>query len=163
MSIESMLGSLDRLRQLHQSLLELSIKKTELLKSGDIAGLQKVLKTEQKHIQAINTVEKQRLALVQEWAENNQLDPETVNVSSILDHLDEKAAAGLEQHTTTLAEVIVDLKAQENLNQDLLQQSLQFVQMNLDMIAPSIEQMNYGNKQNANDPKAKRSVFDSKA
>ncbi len=164
MSIRSILSSLERLLQLHQSLLELSFQKTELLKKGDITTLQKLLKTEQKHIQAVDTMEKKRLDSTKVWSETNQMVSDDVTVTTILEALpDGEERNQLESLTTKLAETLVQLKAQEGLNQQLTNQSLQFVQMNLDMIAPSIKQMNYGNIKNQNDPQSKRSVFDSKA
>ena len=165
MPINAILSALEGLVQLHESLLQLSIKKTEQLKKGKIDELQDILTSEQKHIQAIDKLEAQRLKAVDEWAEQVQLgESDEKNVTFILAHLsDQTERHELEKLSTQLAETLVELKAQEGLNQELTQQSLQFVQMNLAMLSPTIEQMNYGNKSNQNDPVSKRSVFDSKA
>ncbi|MBU5594107.1 flagellar protein FlgN [Amphibacillus sp. MSJ-3] len=164
MSIIRILSPLKQLIQLHESLLQLSLLKTELLKKGDIEGIQKILKTEQKHIQAIKKFEKERLIAVDEWAEKHQLNDEEKTVTTILEHVsDDDERKQLEELSTELANLLVELKAQEGLNQQLTNQSLQFVQLNLDMISPTIEQVNYGNAKNQNDPQSKRSVFDSKA
>lgn len=164
MSIERILSALERLVQLHDSLLQLSLTKTDLLKKGDIEGVQNILKTEQKHIQAVNKLEKERLTAVDKWAEQYQLSDDEKVVTEILKKVsDDGERKQLEELSTELAEKLVELKAQEALNHELTNQSLQFVQMNLDLLSPTIEQVNYGNAKSQNDPQSKRSVFDSKA
>lgn len=164
MSIDYIIVVLERLVQVHQSLLQLSLTKTELLKKGAIEEVQRILKNEQKHIQAIDKLEKDRLKAVDQWSAKFGLTDDQKNVTTLLEKVeDDRERDQLEQVSTELAKVLVDLKAQENLNQELTEQSLQFVQMNLDLLSPTIEQVNYGNKRNQDDPQSKRSTFDSKA
>ena len=146
MSMQPIITSLQQLLELHQSLLSISENKTEVLKKGDLEGLQQLLKTERKHVQAIKKIEAQ-------------------NVTALLELIDNDAEKkALEAVTTTLAEVLVELKQQEQLNQQLTQQSLQFVQLSMNMIAPTIQSINYSNKnKSTTDNTTKRSVFDSKA
>ena len=66
MSIEKILETLDKLERMHRSLLELSGKKTEILKANDMEQLNAILKTEQAHVAAIETLEQQRQMLVKE-------------------------------------------------------------------------------------------------
>ncbi|MBM7570247.1 flagellar protein FlgN [Aquibacillus albus] len=162
MSVKPIVEALDKLTQLHQSLLKLSKDKTESLKKGSIDQLQALLVQERKHVQAINQLEEKRMKLVENWAITNQLDPAAINVSSMLEILKQDSDKELLKNATTqLAEIMVELKQQEKLNQELTQQSLQFVQLTMDMISPTLRNMNYGNsaKQQSNN----RSVFDSKA
>lgn len=164
MTIKAILSALDRLIQVHESLLQLSLTKTDLLKSGKIEEVQAILKSEQKHVQAINNLEKQRLEAVDKWADTTNMTDQDKTVTAILEKLtDENEQKKLEATSTKLAKTLVQLKAQEGLNHELTEQSMQFVQMNLDLISPTIEQVNYGNKKEQNDPQSKRSIFDSKA
>jgi hypothetical protein len=165
MSITAIITSLANLSQLHESLVQLSLIKTDLLKKGNTEELQLVLKKEQKHVQAINQVEARRLTEIKQWATDHQFDPETMTVTFLLEKLTNEAdRIALEQVTTTLAGTLVHLKQQEALNKELTEQSLQFIQMSIDMAAPSIQNINYGNqKKEKTDQTNKRSVFDSKA
>ena len=164
MPIAQISSALERLIQVHQSLLQLSATKTDLLKTGEIEEVQQILKAEQKHIQAIDKLEKQRLKAVDQWALQYQLTDDQKTITTFIEKVDnDNDRESLEKLSTELAKVLVELKAQERLNQELTQQSMQFVQMNLDLISPTIEQVNYGNKKNQNDPQSKRSTFDSKA
>ncbi|GGM35452.1 hypothetical protein GCM10011351_21940 [Paraliobacillus quinghaiensis] len=165
MSIQPIITSLQQLLELHQSLLSISENKTEVLKKGDLEALQELLKTERKHVQAINKVEQQRIEQVTSWTVSQKIDLEAQNVTALLEVIDNAAEKeALEAVTTTLAEVLVKLKQQEQLNQQLTQQSLQFVQLSMNMIAPTIQSINYSNKNKSSaDNSSKRSVFDSKA
>lgn len=165
MSITAIIASLENLSQLHESLVQLSLVKTDLLKKGNTEELQLVLKKEQKHVQAINQVEARRLTEIKQWATDHHFDPETMTVTFLLEKLTNATdRSALEQVTTTLAGTLVQLKQQEALNKELTEQSLQFVQMSIDMVAPSIKNINYGNqKKEQTDQTNKRSVFDTKA
>ncbi len=126
--------------------------------------LQELLKNEQKHVQAINQIEQKRLEAVQVWAQANNLNPTTITVSTIIeDYATGADQKELEEVTLTLAEQLMELRRQEDLNKQLTQQSLQFVQLSLDMMQPSIKNINYGKSKQQNASPPKRSVFDSKA
>jgi len=163
--MQPIITSLQQLLELHQSLLSISVNKTEILKKGDLEALQQLLKTETKHVQAINKIEQQRIEQVTSWMALNKIDLEAQNVTELLEVIDNDAEKkAFEAITTKLAEVLVELKQQEQLNQQLTQQSLQFVQLSMNMIAPTIQSINYSNKNKSSaDNATKRSVFDSKA
>ncbi|WP_026772256.1 MULTISPECIES: flagellar protein FlgN [Sediminibacillus] len=165
MSVQPIVESLQRLIKLHESLLTLSKEKTETLKAGDTEKLQTLMLQERKHVQAINQVEKQRQEEVGSWAFQAGIEPEDATVSVILDHLEDKQEKiDLENRFLKLTNVLYDLKKQENLNQDLTKQSLQFIQMSIDMMDPSLKNMNYGSNKSQQQPQSsKRSLFDSKA
>ena len=81
----------------------------------------------------------------------------------ILEHIeriDDKQK--LEKAVTELLEVIIELRRSEKLNRDLIEQSMQFVQLSLDLLQPSDRNINY-QKETKNQSHIKRSVFDSKA
>ena len=60
MSATNLTTTLEKLYKLHKSLFDLSVNKTDVIKKGDMSELDRVLKDEQKHLAAINTVEAER-------------------------------------------------------------------------------------------------------
>ncbi|WP_054787154.1 flagellar export chaperone FlgN [Gracilibacillus dipsosauri] len=163
MSVRKITQQLEKMIQLHESLLHVSKQKTEVLKEGNIEGLQRLLNQEQKHVQAINQMEQKRNEMVEIWANSNQLDQNT-SVSTIIEQYAEgEERTALEAVTLRLAELLLDLRRQEDLNKQLTEQSLQFVRLSLDMVQPSLKNLNYGNGKTSQDSLSKRSVFDSKA
>ncbi|MDX8044596.1 flagellar protein FlgN [Gracilibacillus sp. S3-1-1] len=167
MSVQPIINQLNKLIELHESLLHVSNQKTELLKEGDTTALQKLLVNEQRHIQAINQIEQKRIESVSDWAREHQVKEDTLTVSTIIEeHTTGAEKEQLEQATVQLAELLLSIRRQEDLNKQLTQQSLQFVQLSLDMVQPAMKNMNYGNSKHpvsSNTTAPKRSVFDSKA
>lgn len=163
MPLQQLLKTMTKLIDLHESLLSVSVEKSERLKQNKLEDFHQLMKIEQKHVQALEQLEKVRLNEAKDLAVLLQL-PEEASVTEIIERLpNEKDQHVLEEKATALLEVIIHIKQQEDLNRQLLKQSLQFVQLQLDLMEPSVESMTYGTKKPQEDPTAKRSVFDSKA
>ena len=60
MFVQPLIDILEKLLQLHKSLYQLSLEKTEVLKKGDIDALNLIIKNEKTHINAIQVIEKER-------------------------------------------------------------------------------------------------------
>lgn len=162
MAFESVVRSLRKLVELHQQLINISEQKTDLIKEGKVEKLQEKILQERKLVLQLEQYEKERQALVESWFISKDLTTEDMTISSILLNLDnEKQQNKLASVATELTEAITDLKRSEQLNRELLEQSMQFVQMSLHLLSPTLEQMNYGKKDAEVD--RGRSVFDSKA
>ena len=59
-SAQELTNIMEKLLKLHQSFLQLSKEKTDILKKGDMDALQSLLRNEQKHISAISIIDKER-------------------------------------------------------------------------------------------------------
>lgn len=145
MSIDPLLIILDKLEKMHKSLLKLAYHKTELIKVGDMEGLDQMLKSEQSHVAAISQLEQQRQKVVTDY-----LGAKEIALSGQATVADVMGAADTPQEKDKLDEVrkrllltIKTLKKQNDLNQKLIFQSLQFVNMTLDLLRPQPEQINY--------------------
>lgn len=166
MSVQSIITILERLEKLHKSLLELSYQKTEIVKKGDMAELDNMLKNEQSHVAAIETLEKQRQQVVSEYLNEKgimQADKQTiVDVIEVVENEEERTQ--LQAVRNRLMLVVDDLRKQNELNQKLVFQSLQFVNMTLDLLRPKPDQINYSGKEARGDNAVqKKSYFDSQA
>lgn len=162
MTLQTIIKSMEKLVMLHDSLLSISEQKTIAIKKGDMEKLQPLLVKERKHVQALEQVETARFKDVEEWFKTNNLQPDDQTITAMIEHLeDSDQQRALANVTTVLTNSVTNLKRQEQLNQALIQQSLQFVELSLDMMNPSINKLNYGNKKETET--TNRSVFDSKA
>lgn len=140
MSVESLISIMNKLLKLHKSLYELSVKKTDIVKKGDMAALDQLLKDEQVHMAAINKLEQERLA------EAKVLLSE-VEIPSLLEIANQATSADRAQLLQTreeLLEVIAELKAHNELNQQLIHQSLQFINFSKSLVVPQQKDFNYG-------------------
>lgn len=162
MSIQKMTSVIDELYQAHEILLKLTQQKTTFIKDGELDKLTSLLTQERKAIRLIEKLEDKRSNEIVELKQQNILSEETTTITEILQTLPEnEEAKRLEKSATRLTQAIVEIRDQEQLNQTLLKQSMQFVQLSLNMMNPSIENMNYNQKQE--ETIIDRSAFDSKA
>ncbi|MFG6119989.1 MULTISPECIES: flagellar protein FlgN [Thalassobacillus] len=163
MSIVKINQQIEKLKQLHVSLLQLTKERTGVLKAGDTDKLQQLLPKERKHLQAIEKVENDRIQAVAEWYRQKNIVEESPQASRLLEILDDGEEKDiLQNNLEEMTSLIFALKGQQQLNAELTKQSLQFIHISLDMLQPDINQMNYGKKTEI--PHGdKRSIFDSKA
>lgn len=159
--IESIISDMKRLVKLHKSLLHVSRKKTEALKTNDTGNLQQLGQEERRHIQALEKVEKGRRDNVRTWYDQEGIQNPDPTMSDMLEQLEGESHEKLNAEYEALILVLADLKNQERLNAELTQQSLQFINLSLDLLQPSLSNMNYGGEEGSEKPK--RSVFDSRA
>lgn len=154
---------INKLIQVHQSLLTTSKKKTELVKLKQVDDLSPLLMEENKQLQLLEKTEQARLQIVTPFFEEHNVEEDNRTVTTLLKLInDAEEKAHLEEKMVTLTDLMIELKNQEQLNSELIQQSLQLIQLSLGMINPTIKNMNYGN-QNTNYNPTSQSMFDSKA
>ncbi|MFD2044989.1 flagellar protein FlgN [Ornithinibacillus salinisoli] len=162
MSVKAINQSLENLNNIHEDLLKNSEQKTEVIKEGSVEKLQSVLIKERKLIQLLDKAEEQRKKEVDRWFSDRELPSVEATITNMLELLsDEQDRKNLEEQTVALTEVMLKLKQQEQLNMALIQQSMQFVQLSLDLMSPSLKNLNYGNEKEK--ATINRSMFDSKA
>lgn len=161
-SVNKIIQSLEELVQIHERFIQTSKKKTDIIKVGSSEKLQQVLTVEMKLINKLEQAENNRQILVNDWFTQSKHSDNDQSITQMLELLeDEQEVLNLEKITTSLTKAITELKQQEQLNGNLIQQSMQFVQLSLDMLSPSIKNLNYGNDKEITT--IDRSVFDSKA
>ena len=165
MSITTILTSLDNLEKLHRSLLRLAYDKTAVIKSGDMEGLDQLLKDEQSHLAAILQTEGQRQRDVAQYlTDQGRSVPANPTVADLLIVASETDKQSLTEARDRLLHAIHDLKWQNDLNQKLTYQSLQFVNLSLDMVRPQSESVNYSKTEiNGKKVSKKKTTFDSQA
>ncbi|RDW16515.1 flagellar protein FlgN [Oceanobacillus arenosus] len=163
MSVQTIIQSLESLVHVHEALLVISQEKTEIVKDGSVDKLQALLVKERKQIRLLEQAEIKRQESVTAWAKNSKIPVENATITTMLETIEDGAEQeALAAITTDLTNLITKLKQQEQLNQALLNQSMQFVQLSLDMLNPSINNLNYGSK-SKEAGSTNRSLFDSQA
>jgi len=165
LSIQPIIRSLDTLINVHKELIYLSQEKTEVLKKGSAEELQKVLIQEQKFIHKLDQAESKREKAVKTWFTQKQLNGEEETITHMLSLLtNDQEKHQLETSAIALTKSMTQLKENEQLNEALVQQSMQFIQMSLNVLQPSMQNMNYERPQQTRTSQViEQSVFDSKA
>ncbi|EDL63918.1 flagellar protein FlgN [Bacillus sp. SG-1] len=153
---------LEKIAKLQKSLYQLALTKTDLLKAGDAEALGQMLKNELSHIKAIealnNNVEAVKSSLAVDLGLKAPITlSEIINAESISY---KKELQALQQE---LLYISGELKNRNELNQELLQQSLQFVNLNLDLLIGQQDAGNYSRLQGDDSEVNTTSIFNSKA
>lgn len=167
MSIANIVVTLGKLEKMHKSLLELALAKTEYIKQGDMEQLDQLIKKEQAHVAAIQTLEQQRQAMVTDYLRAKGIaltdTPSVADVINAANNSEYKEA--LVTVRERLMTLLNQLKMQNDLNQKLVFNSLQFINITLDAMRPQrTEQFNYsGSEIRGNSEITKRSFNEFKA
>ena len=147
MSIANIVATLEKLEKMHKSLLELAVTKTEYIKQGDMEQLDQLIKNEQAHVAAIDTFEQQRQKMVTDYLRAKGIalsdTPSVADVIEAAQHSEPTDA--LVAVRERMVDLLGKLKRQNDLNQKMVFNSLQFVNITLDAMRPQprSEQFNY--------------------
>ena len=168
MAVSNIISTLEKLEKMHKSLLELANKKTQLIKANDMEQIDGILKMEQAHVAAIETLEQQRQVMVTDYLQAKGIAfTGTPTVAQVIDAAGGPEKELLQEVRERLMALIADLKMQNDLNQKLVYQSLQFVNLTLDMLRPQPQQASAFNYSGAEVRGAstvgKKSYYDSQA
>lgn len=161
MADQLLIAAMEKLHILHSRLLEIANEKTGAIKHNNVAEISALLREEQKQLTAIQIAEQKRQQAVALLMSGDGLAPS----ADVIEKMN-----GLERERfihvyDLLKAVIAELKATNALNQNLLAYGLQFVNLNLDLLAPEPSLPNYSKTRGeGSDPlQAGRSAFDSQA
>jgi hypothetical protein len=159
-----LLTVLEKIVKLQKSLHQIALKKTDILKADDIEALGQLMKDELKHIKAVEMVNGEREQIQRQLANELLLPPTNITISQLLKSSMLKDKESLRKLQVKLVEQTQSLKEINEFNQQLLQQSLNFVNLNLDLVLGQQESGNYtDNSSNEEEESTSRSLFDSKA
>lgn len=157
MSAQTIITVLEKLITLHKRFNEVASKKTKIIQDGNMDALTALLMDEQKHVTAITQIEREREKAVLAFTSGR-----LVKMDEIIELAEPAEADVLSRLKAELVDELMKLKAQNELNQQLLITSLQFVNLSLDLLRPQDRNYNY-NQINQEPVKKVISTFDSKA
>ena len=154
----------ETLIDLHKELNQLAREKTDVIKAEEIKQLGRLLVQEKRLVAEIEKQEQLRKVYVQAFLLDNELFNETASLSVCIQHASESEQPVLTQLRSDLWNELTRLKEQNELNQQLIYQSLQFVNLNLSLLLPEDASYTYERPQDAEGTrKQSQSLFDSKA
>ncbi|MDR6553610.1 flagellar protein FlgN [Paenibacillus qinlingensis] len=165
-SIQSLLETMDKLSEAHEALFELAQEKTQPLVRNDVDKLNMIVNKENKWIRLITEANQQRIQLISAYLISRGYNPNpkiTVSdLTKVIFKAEEKTA--LIEAQRKLLEIIKRLKERNVINQQLIEQSLAFIDYTVDLVLGGPEdnmvyqhpnQQAYGTK--------RMGIFDTKA
>nr|WP_175476070.1 flagellar protein FlgN [Evansella caseinilytica] len=163
---EEFIQIFNEITEVHEAIYAAAVRKQEGIVTGEMSKLEEVLKEESALIQQLRKLENTRQHLVQRYVEEKGLETENITMEKLLPFFPEAEQEELYDRQQQLLQIIGKLKEQNELNQQLLEDSLSFVTMSLDAFTPQNEFNNYrhpSGKQEDDFEPGGRSLFDTKA
>ncbi|WNR44690.1 flagellar protein FlgN [Paenibacillus roseipurpureus] len=164
MSIQPLLVTMNTLQEAHEALLELAKSKTQVLINNQVDELNAVVNRENKWIRAISDANQQRIQIISSYLISRGYNPNPkITVSDLIKVIfkaEEKQA--LREAQEKLLATIEELKSSNVINQQLIEQSLAFVDYSIDLIfGPPEDDVVYKNP-NQNKGMSRQGLFDRK-
>ncbi|MEB1806673.1 MAG: flagellar protein FlgN [Bacillaceae bacterium] len=164
MSAKAVIAVLADLIKLHKTFNEIAQEKTEVVRKSDIPALDVLIKKEGALIHQLRKLEQDRLFVVEEFLKGKGLVTEGVTMDQLIELVPKEEHPILTKLHRALMSEIDTLKKSNELNQQLIEDSLRFVNLSLDLMAPEPDEITYQRPSQKNyDSEKKRSMFDSKA
>uniref|UniRef100_A0A1S2L917 Flagellar protein FlgN n=2 Tax=Anaerobacillus isosaccharinicus TaxID=1532552 RepID=A0A1S2L917_9BACI len=163
MSAQLIIVCMKKLVQVHRTFNDLAEEKTVSLTKGDISHLRSLLQKESAILKQLQQLEQERARLVRFFINGKGLVTEGGTLNELIPHVTNEEKEELVSLQKDLIEQIEILKKKNELNQQLIQDSLRFVNLSLDVLQPELDTGNYGRPNTDDDEPMGRSLFDSKA
>jgi flagellar biosynthesis/type III secretory pathway chaperone len=164
MSTENqLLQLLEKMITLQKSLYQLSLKKADMLKNDDIDALSQLIKNELSHIKAMEAFDQKREDLQRNLAFDLGISSQNLTISDFLNQERVQKKERLKELQLELMGTTEYLKKQNEFNQELLTQSLNFVNLNLDLFTGQQDSGNYSRDDVDEDQTSTLSIFNRKA
>ncbi|WP_139491157.1 flagellar protein FlgN [Brevibacillus dissolubilis] len=131
---------LENLLKLHQALYTFATQKKEILIKGDVTALTAISQKEQKFIKAISAAEAKRIELIDQLFAERGLPVQNATLQDFI-----KSWTGAEEkqrlthYRDELMRIVSQLRDANELNQQLLAQSLSFINYSLDFLTDTPE------------------------
>ncbi|MDF2721737.1 MAG: hypothetical protein K0Q59_1412 [Paenibacillus sp.] len=163
--MEVIIQTLDQLIEVHRRLLELSEQKRKAIIGNEVDAIMQMTQREAKLIRLADQLEAQRADAVQAYMRSRNMYVTSAitiqTLSKIAVRLEEKQA--LATRREELLQLIDKIKQVNDLNRQLIQQSLAFIDFSLDLIAGPAEQEAVYHHPLHDQQSYQRSYFDRKA
>ncbi len=119
----------------YKDMLELSKSKKKIIVEGKVAELDKMVKLEQNMIFNIGQLEKKREEEVAKLCKALELNSSRINISELMQGLQPEQKKELENVQERLRGILSELKAVNDVNGQLLEQSLEYIDYSINLLA----------------------------
>ena len=167
--MENLMDVLEEECGYYDSLLKLSMKKTEVIVSNDIPALQQITEQEQLLIDQVNGVDKRRMGIMEDMANVMNRDVGTLTIPVLIQALDARPQEQrrLSGASDKLKETVKAMARINEQNRELLQSALEMVEFDLNLVrglkaAPQTAEYNKGALNAGNYMAPSRGGFDAK-
>lgn len=150
----------------HEELIEIENLKTKALTRNDTDELVKHIQRQTKLVKKVSDLEQRRMDQTRRWFEQNDFDEERFTLNDLIQMTPNyREKEELSRLREQLREQVDELRRLNELNEQLIEQSLSYIQFSLRLFARDPhENITYGrNKEHEIAPSVRSGFFDSRA
>lgn len=168
MSLQALIDKMQELMHVHEHAYQLANQKKDVLIKGDIGSLAKIVQQENGMIKTMSNLEAERQQIVSDLVQQLGIasDP-PIRLSDLLAKLPSSSLKEkLQDSYTRLSKLLLDLQQLNQLNQQLIENSLAFVNYSLEIFTDTGQEQVYQKPDavgSENPYQYRRSIFDTKA
>lgn len=129
------LTNMEREKEFYSELIELSTRKTEIIIKKQVDVLDKLVDLEQELIVHIGKLESDRQDLVERLAIVKNVDPDSINLSSLIEWSDEDTKSRFESLQEEFGRIIQRQKQLNEINAKLIKANLEYIDFTLHLMA----------------------------
>jgi flagellar biosynthesis/type III secretory pathway chaperone len=166
-SFHLLISVLDEIYQSQLEIVELATQKREVLVKGEISELTKIIQLESNWIKRISKLEDKRVEILHDVLKGYKISDESITITEIKNFIESpKEKAQLEDIYEKLQGTIDEIQQLNDLNTQLIEQSLDFISTSLETVTGQSNQpYTYSKPSNKvhNSMPVNRGYFDKKA
>lgn len=161
-SVEQLILALDKEYEIYKEVLEVAKQKKQIIVEGKMKELDDITSKEQAIILSIGKLESIRAAILKNIVNELDID-EAQNISQLSKYLDDKSKKKILAIRDKFKDILIDVRNQNDLNNKLIQQSLEYIEFNKNLLT-SLENQGstYSSNADEKDIKIKNNLFDAK-
>ncbi len=160
--IDNLIKVLEYENKLYNQLYSIAEEKTGFIVKGEVESLQTLVGKEQKLVGELNKLQDVREQILGQVAKTIGRNPQELTLSQLAEQLPVEQAEKLIPIRDKLKEVVGKLAAKNDLNQQLIQNALEYVDFSLNLLTqPAPQTPQYGRKGNETGTKG-RGILDIK-
>lgn len=161
-SIDQLKMVLEQEIDVYKNILDLSIKKTDIVVNGHIKKLEEITEEEQRLIIKIGKLEDIRENVMYNMKKELGIEEE-LNMTMLNEYLEESDNEFIENLKNQLMYILNQLKERNVLNGSLINDSLEYINLNIDLLTNSTIDNTYDDRQKGSKGVQARRMFDTKA
>lgn len=161
--VNALLEVMEQELRIYSAILKLSTGKTDIIVAGKMDELNETVKIEQTLLVQVGKLEQQRQEIVDKITENLNLDRDNINISTLLQYIDDRQKRKIQDYQRLITDVMNKLKDSNDLNNKLIKRALEYVDFSINVMTSSAVSGNrYEGKGTVMDSGGTRNLFDMK-
>ena len=160
--VDQLVMALEKEEEIYQDILELSLNKKQAIIDGDVKNLEKIVTKEKALAMSLIKLDNIRVRIVNEILKENGVDS-VENITELSEYINPMAKEKILKLKSKLNHVIKKVRSENELNKDLVEQQLDYIQFNIDLMTNvDLGSNNYSKEANDNVKKGRKNLFDAK-